>query len=570
MLKLEERLRLLEFVNVLRDEILETVLNNDRDKGLRLLVRQFCTLCRTDFAYIVLLDGQEILELSFFSLSPEIQMILDTVLVLPDTMPDKPLLREMSHVSQIGGIPMASGMILPILEHGQPLGFLELGSKDRSAGQRFKPAIVIHKQLALSYCILHKYLIASRSSKKLRLQAERTQKIFESIVHDTHDMIASFDSTGSILSINQAGLRMLAYEELPSGAVLHFLNPTLNFLLTQLKTQCMTNDLEVVLATNDNNSRFCIASFTVEYDGHADVKQINGVFKDISERIQIQRELWQANMELTTANEKLMANQIQMVQQEKLASIGQLAAGIAHEINNPLGFICSNHDLLKDYFSSLQAALDNPQAVNQAELERILKDLPELLMESDEGFRRIMKIIKSLKAFSHGDKNATMAQADINKALEDCLVVARNQWKDKVTIQKSFLLQDLVECLIDDLHQVFLNMIINAVQAMDEWPIDGEHILAIRTSKEGERAVIVFEDNGPGVPLHIRNRIFEPFYTTKPVGVGTGLGLSVVYDIVVKKHKGSLEILDSIWGGASFVIKLPLLQEEGSEFVMSL
>jgi signal transduction histidine kinase len=350
---------------------------------------------------------------------------------------------------------------------------------------------------------------------------------------------------------------------------LNFINPQVNFLVDQLDLGASLSDIEVALQSTTGKTVYCLASLSADRDGQNRITAINGVFKDITDRIESQIDLWRANVDLNDANEKLKSSQQQLVQQEKMASIGQLAAGVAHEINNPLGFVYSNHDTLKRYIdrtlayiSDLEASVpDSADRRKAAKIQSVLDDLPQLLAESDEGYRRITKIVQSLKDFSRVDAQGTWASVDLNKAIDDTLTVARNSWKYVADVKTDFQLNALTECVIDQLNQVFLNLVVNSAQAIAEHPKPGvPGIIQVRTEQVGDSACIVIEDNGPGVPDGLKNRILEPFFTTKPVGKGTGLGLSIAYDTVVKKHHGTIQILDSSLGGARFVVTIPLNQ----------
>lgn len=249
---------------------------------------------------------------------------------------------------------------------------------------------------------------------------------------------------------------------------------------------------------------------------------------------------------------KLEDAQLQLLQSEKLASIGQLAAGVAHEINNPMGFIISNLASLGKYVEKLTARRSAP-----AEIDYILEDMPGIIAESSEGAQRIRKIVQDLRSFSRID-GADHAFSDINDGLETTLNIAWNELKYKVTLIKEYGQIPLLWCNIGQLNQVFLNLLVNAVQAIED---RGE--IRIRTWVEDGSIRVAIGDSGCGIPAENLSRIFDPFFTTKDVGKGTGLGLAIAYDIVVNKHGGQIGATSEVGKGSVFTLALPIKQEGG-------
>ncbi|MFK5926374.1 MAG: cache domain-containing protein [Desulfuromusa sp.] len=275
--------------------------------------------------------------------------------------------------------------------------------------------------------------------------------------------------------------------------------------------------------------------------------------------------------ELDSAYQQLKATQSQILQQEKMASVGQLAAGVAHEINNPMGFITSNLSTLKryqekliNYLQQLESWLQESGSVDileqQKELKKkqkiayILEDIEDLIEESSEGAVRVRDIVQNLKSFSRVDQTE-FTQADINECLESTLAIAMNEIKYKATVEKDWGELPLIPCYPQQLNQVFLNILVNAAQAIEE---KGE--IKIKTWSEDEMVKIAISDNGSGIPEDIREKIFEPFFTTKEVGKGTGLGMSISYDII-KEHQGEIKVDSKAGQGTTFTIELPLDRE---------
>ena len=272
------------------------------------------------------------------------------------------------------------------------------------------------------------------------------------------------------------------------------------------------------------------------------------------------------NGELVALNERLEHAQNQLVQSEKLASIGQLAAGVAHEINNPIGYVSSNLYTLQQYSAQLLAALEqlsNPARVTPEDLEQVRRrfdvdalasDLPQLLAESREGLGRVAKIVRDLKDFSRIDQAENWVRADLHRGLESTLNIVANELKFKAQIVKHYGEIPLIECLPAELNQVFMNVLMNAGQAILE-----RGRIVVGTGHAGEHVWVSVQDDGQGIPAEVLPRIFDPFFTTKPVGSGTGLGLSISYGIVLKHH-GSVEVDSAPGRGTTVLIRLPVRQ----------
>jgi two-component system, NtrC family, sensor kinase len=284
---------------------------------------------------------------------------------------------------------------------------------------------------------------------------------------------------------------------------------------------------------------------------------------------QLSARLEQEHAALKAVNEKLSMAQNQLLQSEKMAAIGQLAAGVAHEINNPIGFISSNLQTMQDYAGRLlklvafyekvtaKTGSETTQAMQRDMQQRmqfdfVRHDLTELLAESIDGIDRVAAIVKNLKSFSHVD-NAEWQYASLVDGLENTLKIAANQLKYKVEIHRDYSdeLPD-VYCQPMQINQIFLNLLVNASQAMDA----GGH-LYLKVWQQDDHVFVEVRDSGSGIePAHM-NRLFEPFFTTKPVGSGTGLGLSLSYSIA-KKHQGDILVHSVVGEGSSFTLVLPV------------
>ncbi|MBA1429655.1 MULTISPECIES: ATP-binding protein [Pseudomonas fluorescens group] len=262
----------------------------------------------------------------------------------------------------------------------------------------------------------------------------------------------------------------------------------------------------------------------------------------------------------------------QLVQSEKLASLGQLAAGVAHEINNPVGFISSNLSTLESYFNQLQQMLEAYQhsetliaqqdARNRLEalrtgleLDFLREDIPVLIRESKDGIGRVVQIVKDLKNFSRVDNDQTWQFANLQHGIDSTLNIVASELKYKADVIKHYTPLPDIECLASQLNQVVMNLVINAAQAMG--PERGT--ITISNGVDGDTIWLEVADNGCGIAADTVQKIFDPFFTTKPVGEGTGLGLSLSYGIV-KKHRGDISVISEPGKGTTFRVVLPIRQ----------
>jgi signal transduction histidine kinase len=287
-------------------------------------------------------------------------------------------------------------------------------------------------------------------------------------------------------------------------------------------------------------------------------------FKDIADK----------NRELAHAHAALKSTHMQLLQQEKMASIGQLAAGVAHEINNPMGFITSNLSTLgkyvarmTEYLGAAELLITNSAVPEKEELtllrsrlklDYIVNDTKQLIEESLDGATRVKRIVNDLKNFSRTDQDEPVC-ADLNQCLESTLNIACNEIKYVADIDLQLGVIPAVVCHPQQLSQVFINLLTNAGQA-----IEGHGTITVRSWSNNNCVFIAVTDTGQGIPEAIRKRIFEPFFTTKDVGKGTGLGLSISYEII-KKHGGDITVESDVGVGTTFIVRLPVTQVEQPE-----
>ncbi|HEY9641024.1 MAG TPA: ATP-binding protein [Coleofasciculaceae cyanobacterium] len=298
-----------------------------------------------------------------------------------------------------------------------------------------------------------------------------------------------------------------------------------------------------------------------------------------------------ANQELSKTIAQLQATQSQLVQQEKMSSLGQLVAGVAHEINNPVNFIHGNLDPAARYAEDLLSILDQYQAElsqpslelqsqsQDIDLEYLREDFPKLLASMKVGTERIRQIVLSLRNFSRLDESE-MKPVNIHEGIDSTLLILSHRLKNRaypesspITVEKQYGNLPLVECYAGQLNQVFMNLIANAIDALEERdglrsPEEREQAsstLTITTAlTPDDRIQIAIADNGIGMSSSLCNRIFNPFFTTKPIGQGTGLGLSISHQVITKRHHGTLECQSRPGEGSTFIISIPSSQTQPS------
>ena len=304
-------------------------------------------------------------------------------------------------------------------------------------------------------------------------------------------------------------------------------------------------------------------------------------FEDLE--ITINRALSQVQ-KLREDRKKLLDAQTQMIQNEKMTALGQLVAGVAHEINNPVGFIASNIEIAEDYMNGLielvqsyqgkfpEPGEDIAEKIHEIDLEYIVNDVPEVIASMKEGSERICYLSNSLRTFSRSD-TTTKIPFNIHDGIDSTLLILKHRLKSSevrpsIEVKKDYAELSPVICYPGQLNQVFMNLIANAIDALDEASVGRDwaemmknqpNIITIRTYPiEGEQVAISIADNGPGMSEEVMARVFEYLYTTKPVGTGTGLGLYISHQIIADNHKGKLRCVSAPGQGAEFIIELPM------------
>ncbi len=472
------------------------------------------------------------------------------------------------------------------------------------------------------YAVVRDITETQRSQQALRDSEER----FRCLVENVNDYaIYMLDPEGQVISWNQGAERINGYreEEIIGQPVARFYPPEdiqIGKPEWELHVAATTGRFEdESYRIRRDSSRFCAhAIITALRDKSGQLRGFAKVVRDITERKQAEQALKKARdeleqgvrertAELSETNQRLRQEidereqveaqlrgqteklqqtlhelkrtQAQLVQSEKMSSLGQLVAGIAHEINNPVNFITGNLDYVTLYIQDLvdllnlyqqhypQPSTEIQARAEEIELDFVTEDLPKLVRSMKVGADRIHKLVLSLRNFSHLD-TAEYKPVNLHQGIENTLLLLQHRLKAKVgkpeiVVSKDYGKIPLVKGCGGKLNQVFMSILNNAVDALEEEiGKNPSPQIAIRTELLNEDWVAIhIADNGSGIPKNIQRQIFDPFFTTKPVGKGTGLGLSISYQIVVEKHGGQLRCLSSPGRGTEFIIEIPLRQD---------
>ncbi|NCO51207.1 MAG: GHKL domain-containing protein [Deltaproteobacteria bacterium] len=397
--------------------------------------------------------------------------------------------------------------------------------------------------------------------------------------------LASLAADGRIRAANQRWCDFTGQQNFPLAVdrVVHasqlaalrqmLLDVSLNYRQGNLELQLHRKDGEYrwfqlrCLPLNDTSDSCLTAAFYEMTDAGMAEEQLIAINASLQVLVNEQ------TRHLQDVNQQLQETQSKILQSEKMASIGLLAAGVAHEINNPLGFINSNLNSLERYLKKIRTYIklqtqvlhqganaeqlaELQQQRRQLKLDLVLDDAGDLISESLEGTSRVQKIVLDLKSFSRLDKGDEQA-INLNECLETTIGIAWNELKYKVDLEKNYGALEPLYCLPQQLNQVFLNILINAVQAIDK-----QGKILIKTWQAENKQYVSITDNGCGMPAEVCAQIFEPFFTTKKMGQGTGLGLSISYD-VIKKHGGEITVNSQVGRGTTFTLCLPC-REKGA------
>ena len=429
--------------------------------------------------------------------------------------------------------------------------------------------------IAKIFAIKHKRDIEIKEKQDSEDQFILIQTRMTSFFETSRDAIYAMNTDEEILSINKSGL--LLFGATHPGEVIG--KPFSNFTVTpdshtffrkQIDAHGYIDDHEVVIKKLNGNTVYCLESAHAIKSTDGSTVEIQGILKDITERIKNERALWTMNIEMSKTNEALKNAQETVIQQEKMASIGQLAAGIAHEINNPLGFLNSNLIMIEKYVADFHKLIlsckdNDPQLQIRYEKDDIGYEFDEafnIFKESEDGFKRIKAIISNLLSFSRAGATKEESIFDVNTTIESTIVIAYNETKYHTDIITHFCELPKITGNQGEINQVLLNLIVNASQAIASQKRSEKGHIIIETSAIPDCIEIKVMDDGPGIPKENLSKIFNPFFTTKEPGKGTGLGLSISYDIIVTKHHGSISVESEVGKGTTFTIHLPINQDD--------
>jgi PAS domain S-box-containing protein len=339
---------------------------------------------------------------------------------------------------------------------------------------------------------------------------------------------------------------------------------------------------EIHSVRKDGSHYWSGTSLTPVHDAHNQVTHYVSISADITAKLEAERKRQELAERLESTIRERDRVEIDLRLAQKLESVGRLAAGVAHEINTPIQYVGDSAQFLSsaytDYYTALQAyrqslqdiANGTPVADAQRQMAQIEQtcdveflsaEIPKAVERTLEGIERVAKIVRAMKEFSHPDQSA-QGPADINHAIESTLTVAKNEYKYVATVTTDFGPLPPVTCNIDQLNQVFLNLIVNSAHAIEAvHKQSGTGRIAITTRQVGDHVELVFADNGCGIPQEHLDKVFDPFFTTKEVGKGTGQGLAITRSIIVDKHKGTVNVVSTIGQGAQFTLRLPIRRE---------
>jgi len=430
----------------------------------------------------------------------------------------------------------------------------------------------------ISYALYR--LEAEEKRKEAEEELRESHKRFHNLFEQSNDAIFIHKSD-QIIDVNQRTCEMLGYDkdQLRAMAITD-LQPEKSRAESKRRLDIAQRGIpqrfETRLRKADGTMVDVeVSSRIVDYEK----KIVQGICRDITERKLAEEALQKSHDELEKALLELKIAQTQIIQSEKMAAIGQLAAGVAHEINNPTGFVSSNLKTLSDYQNGMLslikeykkliadlketvATAEYPGSIpeqmerivaleSEVDIDYILDDSPNLIKESQEGTERIKRIVIDLKDFAHPGEDKVQT-IDINKGIESTLNIVWNELKYKAEVKKEYGHLPIVKGYPQQINQVFMNLLVNAAQAIEK---EGE--IRIVTRAVDGYVEIKISDTGEGIPKENLSKIFDPFFTTRDVGKGTGLGLNVTYNIV-KKHKGTIEVESEVGTGTTFIIRIPV------------
>ena len=421
------------------------------------------------------------------------------------------------------------------------------------------------------------------------IRAEHLEDKFHELFNNTADLmfiscITGEGKPGPIIEVNDTACKILGYtrEELLSRTLFELWEHAGIENAEHIAEELMNGgkvSFETVFFTKGGNRIHTDARIRILEYRHEKVALT--VARDITMQKLMEQKLTDKNNKLTKALKQLEQAKEQLIYSEKLACIGQLAAGVAHEINNPLGFICSNLESTRKNYEDFKEILSAYRGFaaqvpdlpaegiiegirklnvleNDKNLDYMLKDQDDMFNDIDDGLKRISEIVTGLRAFARQGRENAFEEYDLNKGIHNALLLARNNIKYHAGVKLELGEIPMIKAISSRIDQVLLNIILNASYAIKDKKMEGPGLITITTDTDGGFVRCRIEDNGIGMDKKVRGMIFYPFFTTKPPGQGTGLGLSIAYDIVVNQHGGQILVESKPMVGSCFTILLPV------------
>lgn len=474
---------------------------------------------------------------------------------------------------------MREGMVAfagyPLIADLELMGVVAMFSKQRLNQNTLDLLSVIAEEIAVA--IKRKII-----EKALQQKEEQYRSIFETV----NDGLSIFDlETGKPIAINPTFCQMYGY------SIEEFINLQPSDYIHQDYLHLFENFIASVKAGKEFYCQaVCIHKNGTLFD--VEVKATSYIYngkshgltiaRNISRRKQAEKEIEQQKQELEQALEQLKSTQSQLIQTEKISQLGQLVAGVAHEVNNPVSFISGNLAHAKEYIEDLIKLVNSyrvefpcpgdaiEEQIEEIDLEYLLEDLPKIVSSMKLGTDRIKDIMLSLRNYSRTSSDEKKA-VNLHEGIDTTLMILSHRLKAKperpaIEIVKNYSDLPLVECYYGQINQVLMNLLSNAIDSLEE-SNEGKsyqevsqspNIITITTAADYEWATIIIADNGTGIPTQIKEKLFDAFFTTKVEGKGTGLGLSISYQIITEKHGGTLECISSPGDGAKFIIRIPV------------
>jgi PAS domain S-box-containing protein len=427
-----------------------------------------------------------------------------------------------------------------------------------------------------------------------RIRAEQEQRRLLAILEATTDIVGIADASVKSCYINKAGQEILG---IPADEADKF--PITDIVGTSMLREFQTEIIPTAIDKGNwsgesilrsrSGEEFPVSQVIIAHkNDQGELEFLSTIARDIRDRQQIEAQLRQQKQELEATLEELQRTQTQMIQAEKMSSLGQLVAGVAHEINNPVNFIHGNLNYLEEHTQDLLRIIqvylqklpnydsELQELHEEIDLEYIQQDLPKIINSMKVGTQRIRQIVLSLRTFSRMDE-AEFKAVDIHTGIDSTLMILQHRLKEQpqrpaIQIIKEYGELPLVECYAGQLNQVFMNIIANAIDALAESIVKNHTIDNVQLKNDtpiiristcvirSNWLRIAIADNGSGMPEKVKQQVFNPFFTTKPVGKGTGMGMSISYQIITEKHNGKLACHSQPGQGTEFIIEIPIQQ----------